>query len=363
MRITQMRGGWRPVATVALVVFLGACTFGNCSPTANNVQVTPSTQPTPSPSPSASPTTTPTSAPSPPPAAGAALAITSLPFHNGEVGVGYLAVFLGATGGTGSYQWSISGGSFPPGLSVSPDGTVTGKNTTSGQYSFTVEVKDSAGATSSAPAGLGVFSALLVKQPCANQCTVGAGCQKCGTFGSASGGLAPYKYTLVGGSVPGGMTLSGLSLKGAFPQTPLGAFYQAVKVTDQFGAHQTVFANWFVYDPATLNGGSDCSGSTSCTATGWSYSGGDPTVLPRVSIQGWSQYCLPTFCFNAPSGPPPVWSAVVKGGTIAISAALAPNTCSQYEAVLHLVLLDPGRCATTLPSNEVDIVVNLNNCG
>jgi hypothetical protein len=38
------------------------------------------------------------------------VAITSLPVHNGEVGIGYLAVTLQATGGSGSYKWSVASG-------------------------------------------------------------------------------------------------------------------------------------------------------------------------------------------------------------------------------------------------------------
>jgi len=38
-----------------------------------------------------------------------------MPVHNGEVGIGYLAVTLHATGGATPYTWSVSGGTFPPG--------------------------------------------------------------------------------------------------------------------------------------------------------------------------------------------------------------------------------------------------------
>ncbi len=60
----------------------------------------------------------------------------------------YDAVAISASGGTGSYQWDIIGNSLPPGLSIAatgtPSTTITGIPTTSGSYSFTVRVRDSA---------------------------------------------------------------------------------------------------------------------------------------------------------------------------------------------------------------------------
>jgi hypothetical protein len=48
-----------------------------------------------------------------------------------------------ATGGVGSYTWSISSGSLPSGLSInSSTGAITGTPTTSNNYSFTVQVTD-----------------------------------------------------------------------------------------------------------------------------------------------------------------------------------------------------------------------------
>ena len=64
----------------------------------------------------------------------------SLP--NGYVGLSYSAT-LAASGGTGSYTWSIVSGSLPPGLSLNPStGAITGTPTTAGTSSFTVQVND-----------------------------------------------------------------------------------------------------------------------------------------------------------------------------------------------------------------------------
>src|SRR2546421_3052984 len=192
-----MKRGWRVLVVLAgLMLALAGCT-SSTSPT-GNVVVTPSESPSPSPTPVVA---SPSPSPSPSPT-GAALAITALPFHNGEVGIGYLAVQLAADGGTSPYTWSIGGGEFPPGLTLSTDGNVTGKNTKAGQFSFTVKVMDYAGASATAPGGFGVFAALSVNQPCITQCTVGAGCAVCGGVWTLSGGLGTDWYKVRQGGLP-----------------------------------------------------------------------------------------------------------------------------------------------------------------
>lgn len=75
--------------------------------------------------------------------------ITTATVANGTVGVAYSQA-LTATGGSAPYTWSVTSGSLPPGLTLGPTtGTITGTPTTSGQPTFTVEVKDSAARTGS----------------------------------------------------------------------------------------------------------------------------------------------------------------------------------------------------------------------
>jgi hypothetical protein len=70
----------------------------------------------------------------------------SLP--DGTVGTHY-SQGITVTGGTAAYVFTLLGGHLPPGLSLSPDGTITGTPTTAGTYAFTVKVLDST------PAGQG----------------------------------------------------------------------------------------------------------------------------------------------------------------------------------------------------------------
>ncbi len=199
-----MRRVWA-VLSVGAILVAAACA---APPTAS--QQTPSGETSPSTEASPSPTPTPSASPAP-------LAITKLPFHAGEVGLAYAAVTLGAAGGLPPYSWSFASGSLPPGLSLSAGGSVSGSPTKAGSFGFYVRVADSAGGSVSAKATIAVYSALVATESCGTKCVRGKGCTTCGKFGTATGGLGSYAYTIVAGAVSSGMRVSGLSPIGAFP--------------------------------------------------------------------------------------------------------------------------------------------------
>jgi hypothetical protein len=373
-----MRGGIRAAALpAALLLFGAACTIP--TGTSQTAQGTPSQETTPSQqaSPSGNATSTPagtTETPSsqatPPSSAPAGtppskLIILNFSMHVGEVALGYSPVTIGGAGGTPPYHWSIGGGALPGGLSISSSGgVISGTPTVAGGFNFVVLLQDSAGQAAGVSRSVTVITALTASAPCAKQCIVGQGCSVCGGFGNASGGLPPYTYALSGGSTPPkGMSWSGLALSGPFPQ---GSYSLAVAVRDQLGAQLTVNANWSIYGPATLSGGTGCTNAGNppmCTATGWSYSGGNPTTAPSVSIVGYSQYCQATFCYPVPTTPPPGWSVSATNGVITISAGGISCGGNTYGGYLTLELIDTANCPTTLASNQVNLLVWLeNNC-
>jgi hypothetical protein len=65
---------------------------------------------------------------------------------------------LTATGGTTPYTWSVFSGSLPPGLSLSSSGTISGTPTTTGGYSFTIQVADAGARTATQPLAITVNS-------------------------------------------------------------------------------------------------------------------------------------------------------------------------------------------------------------
>jgi sugar lactone lactonase YvrE len=67
----------------------------------------------------------------------------------GTVGVAYGPVIFQATGGTSPYQYTISGGALPAGMSLSSAGSLTGTPTASGAFSITVLATDTDSVTGS----------------------------------------------------------------------------------------------------------------------------------------------------------------------------------------------------------------------
>jgi hypothetical protein len=64
-------------------------------------------------------------------------------------------LWIDGTGGVRPYTWSVTAGALPPGMTLvqdNPDGPlvrVTGTPTTAGTFTFTVQLRDAAGATAS----------------------------------------------------------------------------------------------------------------------------------------------------------------------------------------------------------------------
>ena len=96
----------------------------------------------------------------------APLQITTLLAPTGRQTVAYSAA-LGANGGSGSYVWSLSSGTLPPGVTLSPDGSLSGVPTTPGTSSFIVRVADAQNAalTASMSYSIPVQAAVKILAP------------------------------------------------------------------------------------------------------------------------------------------------------------------------------------------------------
>ncbi len=153
---------------------------------------------------------------------------------SGQVGVPYNSSLV-ATGGTPPYQFSISSGSLPGGLTLnSSTGAITGTPMTAGTFSFTATVSDSTSPTpqtvnSNTSTVIAPALAALTLQSSASSGQVGV------AYSSAlvaSGGTPPYQFSISSGSLPGGLTLNRST--GAITGTPTasGTFNITATVTD-----------------------------------------------------------------------------------------------------------------------------------
>lgn len=151
---------------------------------------------------------------------------TSAP--NGVVGTAYSQT-LTATGGSGGFTWSLTSGTLPTGLLLSTSGVVSGTPTATGTYTFTAQVKDSAGTTASQAFTVSIASPLTITTTSLPDATIG---KAYSATLQASGGTAPYTWSIVTGTLPAGLTLDATT--GVISGTPTAAGSSTItfKVTD-----------------------------------------------------------------------------------------------------------------------------------
>ena len=132
---------------------------------------------------------------------------TALP--GAAVGIPYSQI-VSASGGAAPYAYSIASGVLPTGLSLnSLTGAITGTPTGIGTFNFTIQGTDANGCPGSRPYVIVITAAIcpaITLNP-ASLPGVIVGTPYFQTI-SASGGLAPYTYSVASGSLPAGLSLN-----------------------------------------------------------------------------------------------------------------------------------------------------------
>jgi hypothetical protein len=181
------------------------------------------------------------------------LTITTIPpIFNGTVGTPYVQTFK-ATGGVPPYAWSITSGSAGNLTLDAPSGNLQGTPDKAGTFNFTVQVKDQNGGTASQ-----AYS-LTVNQPTLTITTT-SDTLPAGTVGvaysqqiavTASGGTAPYTWSIVGGTAPAGLTFAPSTLTLSGTPNAANTFKFTLQAADAAGltaTHQFTL----VINPQTL---------------------------------------------------------------------------------------------------------------
>ena len=147
-------------------------------------------------------------------------------------GTPYGPVTITASGGMEPYTYAVTAGAFPPGLTLSTGGEISGTPTQPGSFTVTITATDANGCQ-----GSRIYSA-VVNCPVI---TIAPATLPPGTSGvpysqtlTGTGGTAPYTFATVSGSLPPGLVLSATGTLSGTP-TAVGSFTFTIQATDAAG--------------------------------------------------------------------------------------------------------------------------------
>jgi hypothetical protein len=234
----------------------------------------------------------------------AALTITSSTLPSGTQSSSYTTA-LQASGGTGSYTWSIATGALPAGLSLAPaSGIISGTPTVSGNnLSFGVSVKDAGSPVQTAATNL-ALTVVASGTPLAISTTSLSPGIKNESFSSslnATGGTAPYIWSITNGTLPAGLAFAKSTSTISGTPTAIGTVSLTFTVTDSSSPVQsksttlplTIAAPALTINATLASGTVGTAYSSPMTATGgtpaytWSITAGSlPAGLTLAATTG-----------------------------------------------------------------------------
>jgi hypothetical protein len=186
-----------------------------------------------------------------------ALQITTTTLPGGVNGASYPSQVLQASGGTPPYgsapadcndpaqsHWCVVSGSLPTGITLTTDGIVGGTPSASGTFNFVVRLRDSGVGAAKQTASRSL--SIVISDPLA----ITTASLPNGTFGSAyppqslnaSGGTPPHTWSVIGGALPQGLSLSSTGTISGTP-TLAGTSTFTVRVVDSGSPAQSATRN------------------------------------------------------------------------------------------------------------------------
>ena len=263
------------------------------------------------------------------------LVISTASLPNGSVGAAYNST-LTATGGTGPYTWSagawVGGGALPTGLSLTSAGVLSGTPTAAGSFSFILQVTDSGGATATHTYTVSISSQLSITTSTLPNGTVGSGYSA--TL-AATGGTAPYTWSIASGGLPAGLSLGTTGTISGTPTTAANYTF-SVTATDSAGLKTMCSYSMAIVAPVSVSVSptsasvpvaqtqqfSATVSGTSNTGVSWTVNGvaGGDSTMGTVSTSG---------LYTAPK--------TVPSSTVMVAAVSAADTAKSGKAPVTVV--------------------------
>ena len=157
--------------------------------------------------------------------------ITTTTLPNGTVRTAYTQS-LQATGGTGTRIWSLSSGSLPTNLSLSPAGVISGTPTNTGTANFTVRVTDALSQSDNQALSITIVPAPIAPTITTTSLPGGTVDAAYSEQVRATGGTGALTWTVSAGSLPPPLTLNPTTgVISGIPSTA-GTFNFTVRATD-----------------------------------------------------------------------------------------------------------------------------------
>ena len=281
------------------------------------------------------------------------LTITSAAPRAAPVDIAYSQTFT-ASGGTLPYSWTVIAGVLPTGLSLNAaTGLLSGTPLTAGPYQFAVRVQDSANAVESTSVSLLVQPAPLVIATKSPLPAGVAGLDYPQQILAATGGIAPYTFSIPATSLPAGITLSNGVIGGT--PTVAGTFSAPLTVTDAAGVTAaTTLA--IVIRPAT----NDLTLSLASVSLSLPANAAAVPTATRILVQS-SVASLP-LNYTAVASPQLAWLAVSSDGAtpdtllIGLSSAALTFAPGDYPANV-VVTCTSAACLGKTQNIAVDVTV------
>lgn len=136
------------------------------------------------------------------------------------------------TGGTGPFAFSTLSGSLPTGLSLASNGVISGTLTTIGDFSAIIQIQDSLGVQYPAVFAFSVYSGYRVVRGTPTTGARGTAYSYQFVFADAAGVTTGFTFSVLSGSMPGGLSLSSGGLITGTPTAPaVGTTWLTVRGT------------------------------------------------------------------------------------------------------------------------------------